>query len=96
LGGTMKSPTLPVAPLLYTVDQFCALANISRAHYYRLRAAGKGPALLKTGDRSLISADAARTWVKQLEDEASSTQLRPRGRFGRRPPTLADMLMGRA
>jgi hypothetical protein len=92
----MKSPTLPVAALLYTVDQFCALANISRAHFYRLRATGKGPTLLKTGDKTLISADAARTWVKQLEDEASSTKLRPRGKFEKRAPTLDDVLMGRA
>jgi hypothetical protein len=92
----MKSPTLPVAPLLYTVDQFCALANISRAHFYRLRADGKAPTLLKTGDKTLISSDAALAWIKQLEDEASSIKLRPRGKFGKRTPTLDDVLSGRA
>jgi hypothetical protein len=93
----MKSPTLPVAPLLYTVDQFCALANISRAHFYRLRADGKAPTLLKTGDKTLVSADAALAWIRQLEeDEASATKLRPRGKFGKRTPTLDDVLSGRA
>jgi predicted DNA-binding transcriptional regulator AlpA len=96
--GPTPSPDAPVsaAPWLYSVKQFLELANISHAHFYRLLAAGKGPSILKLGDKTMIVADDALAWIKQLKDAARSTKLTPRGKFGKRTPTLDDVLSGRA
>lgn len=55
----------------YTVPQFLDGHNISRAHFYELVKQGKGPRLLKPGRRTLITAEAAADWRKQMEAETS-------------------------
>lgn len=60
------------AQATYTIPQFCGAHNISRAHLYDLIKEGNGPRLMKVGRRTLISAEAAADWRKQME--ASSAQ----------------------
>ena len=45
----------------YTINEFCTAERISRAMFYKLRAAGKGPR---------ISHEARIEWRRQLEAEA--------------------------
>jgi hypothetical protein len=42
-----------------TIDEFCSARRISKSFFYKLRAAGKGPRLLKLGTVSRITAEAA-------------------------------------
>lgn len=50
-----------------TVAQFCADHNISKSFFYELVRKGHGPRLLKLGRRTLISAEAAADWRRQIE-----------------------------
>lgn len=52
----------------YTVAEFCqAHGRISRATFYELLKSGKGPALMKVGRRTMISAEAAGAWRREIE-----------------------------
>lgn len=51
----------------YTVPEFCSAHRISRALFYLLVRDGRGPRLLKAGRRTLVTADAAADWRRQLE-----------------------------
>jgi predicted DNA-binding transcriptional regulator AlpA len=57
----------------YSIDQFCASHNISRALLYKLLKAGNGPRVMKIGTRTTISAEAAAEWRHQMEINSSST-----------------------
>lgn len=57
----------------YTVPQFLDGHNISRTHFYELIKHGKGPRLMKIGRRTLISAEAAAEWRKQMEAETEQS-----------------------
>lgn len=53
------------------VSEFCRDHRISRGFYYQLRAAGKGPQILKLGRRTLITREAAERWrAKWTEPES--------------------------
>lgn len=54
-----------------TVAQFCDDYCISRTHFYQLIKDGKGPDLMKLGRRTLISAEAAARWRKQIEFDSA-------------------------
>lgn len=59
----------------FTVDQFCAAhGDISRAFFYKLVRAGRGPRLMKVGTRTLVSEEAAAEWRKEMERHAVSEQ----------------------
>jgi predicted DNA-binding transcriptional regulator AlpA len=87
---------LPLPRLLYSVKEFCSAAGISKAHFYRLRQQGIGPELVRIGDATRISVEAAHAWITRLEEASRHTPLTPRGRHGKRAPTLADVLTRRA
>lgn len=53
----------------YTVAQFCADHSISRTHFYQLIKDGKGPRMMKLGRRTLIGAEAAADWRRDMERE---------------------------
>jgi hypothetical protein len=36
----------------YSIDEFCQMHGISRAFYYKLRSAGKGPVEMEVGARA--------------------------------------------
>lgn len=54
---------------LYSVSEFCAAHSISRAFFYRLVADGRGPQIVKLGDRTLITRKAAAEWRAALTQQ---------------------------
>jgi len=68
----MSTATIGHAPQAYTVTQFADAHSVSRTHVYALIKAGKGPRLMKVGRRTLISAEAAADWRRQLEQETAA------------------------
>ncbi len=57
--------SLSEAPKAYSVAEFCRFYGIGRTHAYAEISAGRLRAL-KAGRRTLISADAAETWLNAL------------------------------
>jgi hypothetical protein len=62
------------------VDGFCREHGISRGHFYNLLKRGEGPAIMKVGRRTLISAEAAAEWRRRMEATAQAQR-----RGGTRP-----------
>jgi predicted DNA-binding transcriptional regulator AlpA len=62
--------------LCFTIREFCALHGISRSKFYELAKEGVGPALMRVGGRSLISAEAARAWRRLMESNSREACLR--------------------
>jgi predicted DNA-binding transcriptional regulator AlpA len=60
-------PTIVMAPVVYTVAEFCAAYKISRSKLYELWRSGIGPRAIKIGSKNLITAEAASEWRRQLE-----------------------------
>jgi len=58
----------------YTVNSLCEKMTISRSLFYKLRSQGRGPDLIKIGNRSVITQGAADMWVQALEIEAKNTK----------------------
>ena len=56
-----------------TVREFCERFHVSRSTLYRLTRAGSGPRVLRVGRRTLITADAARDWIKEAERRAPAS-----------------------
>ncbi|MCK1619547.1 helix-turn-helix domain-containing protein [Bradyrhizobium sp. 159] len=52
---------------MLTVDEFCQRYRICRATFYRLRAEGKGPRIVKIGKCTRISEAAASEWLAANE-----------------------------
>ena len=53
--------------MAYTIDEFCTAHRISKATLYGLREQGRGPDVIRTGDRGLIiSREAAQQWRLSL------------------------------
>ena len=53
--------------LAFSIPEFCRRHGISRAHFYNLSRSGDGPALMRVGRRTLISAEAAAEWRRRME-----------------------------
>jgi hypothetical protein len=51
----------------FSIVEFCRLHDISRSLFYVLREKGEGPRVMKVGRRTLISAEAAAEWRKNME-----------------------------
>ena len=51
----------------FSIGEFCSLHDISRSLFYALREKGEGPRVMKVGRRTLISAEAAAEWRKNME-----------------------------
>ena len=63
-----RTVQLPLAdPLAFSIPEFCRRHGISRAHFYNLSKSGHGPALMRVGRRTLISAEAAAEWRRRME-----------------------------
>jgi predicted DNA-binding transcriptional regulator AlpA len=54
-------------PLAFSIPEFCRRHGISRAHFYNLSKNGQGPALMRVGRRTLVSAEAAAEWRRRME-----------------------------
>lgn len=59
----------------FSVDEFCSAFRISRASFYNLLKAGRGPRTFKVGQRTLVSVAAASEWRSRLEAEADSARV---------------------
>jgi predicted DNA-binding transcriptional regulator AlpA len=55
-----------------SVTEFCRTHSISRAAFYNLLKAGRGPQIMKIGTRTLISVEAAARWRAQAERVAEA------------------------
>jgi hypothetical protein len=62
---------IPVRPGGYTIDEWCKHRRFSRSAYYRLREAGRAPKTYRNGNRPLISDEADREWLLQMESEGA-------------------------
>jgi hypothetical protein len=56
----------------YTIKEFCAAYRLSVPMFYKLRARGEAPDVMKVGARTLISVDAADRWRRQREHAGRS------------------------
>lgn len=60
----------------FTVQEFCAEhGGISKPFFYKLQKEGKGPRLMKVGRRTLVTAEAAADWRKQMENDSNPSWL---------------------
>jgi predicted DNA-binding transcriptional regulator AlpA len=50
-----------------SIREFCADCGISRATFYALMRQGEGPRVVKIGDRTLVSREAAAEWIRGRE-----------------------------
>jgi predicted DNA-binding transcriptional regulator AlpA len=57
-------------PDAMSIEQFCALHNISRATIYEMMAEGTGPDVMAVKGRVLISREAAQRWRASREQAA--------------------------
>jgi hypothetical protein len=55
----------------YTIEQFIRRHPMSRALYYKQQAAGLGPKIMKIGNKTLISKEAAAEYRRKMEDPAA-------------------------
>lgn len=62
-----SGPGLTAQVGAFSVDEFCHAHRISRALFYKMLAARCGPAIIKAGKRTLISAEAASAWRRRME-----------------------------
>lgn len=60
----------------YSVGQFCQAHNLSPAMFYKMRAAGLGPDVMRAGRRTLISTEAAARWRAQCEAQEAAAHPR--------------------
>ena len=51
----------------YSINDFCRMHSISRAKFYLLLKEGNTPRIMKVGQRTLISKEAAAEWRKSME-----------------------------
>jgi hypothetical protein len=62
----------PVASAAYSIRTFCQAHHLSEAMYFKMKAAGWGPAEMKVGSRVLISFEAAAAWRREREHKATT------------------------
>jgi len=63
--------TAPMAAAAaFTIEEFCAAHRLSPSTYFKIKADGLGPREMLVGSRRMISAEAARRWVRQREAAA--------------------------
>jgi hypothetical protein len=68
---TAAGDSAPVmAPLAFSVEEFCKQHSISRAGFYILRRQGLGPRVMKVGKRTLIASESAADWRRAMSEAA--------------------------
>ncbi len=60
--------------LAFSIPEFCRKHGISRGHFCNLFKSGHGPAGMRVGRRTLISAEAAAEWRRRMEQVANDKQ----------------------
>jgi hypothetical protein len=66
-GTPIRGPPMALA---YSIREFCEAHRISIDTYFRMQRLGLGPAIMKVGHRTLISAEAAAAWRRAREAAA--------------------------
>lgn len=61
----------PIAPLAFTIEQFCQLHQLSQSMYFKMREQGLGPQEMQYGRRRAISYEAAEHWRRERERAAA-------------------------
>ena len=56
----------------YTVDEWCALYDLSRSFFYKLRRLGLGPRVMKIGNCTRISPEADEEFRRRVEAETAA------------------------
>jgi predicted DNA-binding transcriptional regulator AlpA len=56
--------------LCYSIPEFCQQFRIGKTFLYKLLKDGRGPRIIRVGRRTIISSEAARDWIAQLEKAA--------------------------
>jgi hypothetical protein len=51
----------------FSIDDWCAAHNLSRAFFYKLQSAGIGPRTFKVGRVTRISEEANNEWIRDRE-----------------------------
>ncbi len=60
-------------PSVMTVDEFCQVHRISRGTFYNLLKAGNGPTIMKFGNSTRVSYEAAARWRCLMENRTPAT-----------------------
>ena len=71
--GSSQERTVLIEPEqldAYSIALFCSRHGISERFYFKLKAAGRGPAEMRLGNRVLISREAAARWRAEREDDS--------------------------
>lgn len=63
----------PIAPMAYSIRQFCDAHNISVDTYFRLQRVGLGPVTMKVLGRTLIAVEAAAAWRREREADTNAS-----------------------
>jgi excisionase family DNA binding protein len=53
-----------------TVREFCETHRISRSTFYNLIRTGRGPRVMKIGEKTMVSQEALQDWYRASEAEA--------------------------
>lgn len=56
---------------MYTIKQFCALAQISERSFYILKAQGLAPVLTKRGKNLAITEEVAAKWIQRRSERVA-------------------------
>jgi hypothetical protein len=59
-----------MAPMAFSIRQFCQGHNISPDTYFRMARVGAGPQTMRVGGRTLISIEATAAWRREREQAA--------------------------
>lgn len=65
----------------FSVAEFCDAHGFTKVLFYKLMKLGRGPRIMKVGNRTLISAEAAADWRRAMENGAEISA--PRGGAGK-------------
>lgn len=60
----------PIPQAAFSVAEFCEAHKFTKVLFYKLLKEGKAPRIMKVGTRTLISAEAAAEWRRQMEEGA--------------------------
>jgi hypothetical protein len=67
-----KSKVPHTSPSAFTIAEFCRRNGISRAMYYKLQLAGKGPRVMAIGTHERISTESEADWKVARQQEAAA------------------------
>ena len=56
----------------FDVNSFCEKYGISQAFFYKLKRNGKAPRIMKVGTRTIITAEAADEWQREMEQSEAN------------------------